>query len=65
MRLADGVLEVAVPDEGTPAYEDWQRTAPEDSYHTITFKVADLDRVREHLGTRRRGRAERHQHAPW
>ncbi len=49
VRLADGVLEVAVPDEGSPAFEDWERTAPEDSYHAITFKVADLDRVRDHF----------------
>ena len=27
------------------------KTAPNDSYHAITFKVADLDKVRRHLAT--------------
>jgi catechol 2,3-dioxygenase-like lactoylglutathione lyase family enzyme len=49
VRLADAAFEFAVPDEGTPAFDDWKTTAPNDSYHAITFKVADLDKVRDHL----------------
>ena len=49
VQLADAVFEFAVPDEGTPAQQDWQQDAPKDTYHAITFKVADLDRARRHL----------------
>jgi len=48
--LGDSVLEIAVPDRGTPAYADWTATtAPNDTYHSITWKVVDLDRVAAHL----------------
>jgi catechol 2,3-dioxygenase-like lactoylglutathione lyase family enzyme len=47
--LGDSVLQVAVPDQGTAAYADWTTTAPNDTYHSITWKVADLDRAAEHL----------------
>ena len=48
--LGDTVLQVAVPDEGTAAHADWAgRTAPNDTYHSITWKVTDLDRVAAHL----------------
>jgi hypothetical protein len=47
--LGDSVLELAVPDEGTPAYADWTPAAPNDTYHSITWKVVDLDRVAAHL----------------
>jgi len=47
--LGDSVLQVAVPDEGTAAYVDWTSTAPNDTYHSITWKVADLDRTAAHL----------------
>ena len=49
VHLADTVLQVAVPDQGTAAYADWTTTAPNDTYHSLTFKVADLDRAAEHL----------------
>jgi hypothetical protein len=49
VRLADAAFEFAVPDENTAAFEDWKQTAPLDSYHAITFKVVDLDKVRHHL----------------
>jgi hypothetical protein len=47
--LGDSVLQLAVPDEGTAAYADWTTTAPDDTYHSITWKVADLDRTAGHL----------------
>ena len=49
VHLADTVLQIAVPDEGTAAYADWTTTAPDDTYHSLTFKVADLDRAAAHL----------------
>jgi hypothetical protein len=49
VHLADTVLQVAVPDQGTAAYADWTTTAPNDSYHSLTFRVADLDRAAAHL----------------
>jgi catechol 2,3-dioxygenase-like lactoylglutathione lyase family enzyme len=47
--LGDALLQVAVPDEGTAAYADWAATAPADTYHAITWKVADIDRAVAHL----------------
>ncbi|MEW2397259.1 hypothetical protein [Streptomyces sp. NPDC046862] len=49
VRLADAVFEYAVPDAGTPAHADWTAGTPNDTYHSITWKVADLDRVAGHL----------------
>lgn len=49
VHLGDSVLQVAVPDEGTPAHADWQTLAPNDAYHSLTFKVVDLDRAAAHL----------------
>ncbi|MFE5705845.1 hypothetical protein [Rhodococcus koreensis] len=49
VQLADAVFEYAVPDAGTAAYEDWAGAAPNDTYHAITWKVVDLDRVERHL----------------
>lgn len=49
VRLADAVFQYAVPDTGTPAHADWAAGAPNDTYHAITWKVADLDRVARHL----------------
>jgi hypothetical protein len=49
VHLADTILQVAVPDHGTAAYEDWTTTAPNDTYHSLTFQVADLDRAGKHL----------------
>ncbi|MFK0109405.1 VOC family protein [Streptomyces sp. NPDC091217] len=49
VHLADAVYEFAVPGEGTDAYSDWQAAAPRDTYHALTWQVADLDRVERHL----------------
>jgi catechol 2,3-dioxygenase-like lactoylglutathione lyase family enzyme len=50
IALADGVLELAQPlKEGTPAMDDWQRQAPDDTYHSLTWQVRDLDQVADHL----------------
>ncbi|MFG2967979.1 MULTISPECIES: VOC family protein [unclassified Streptomyces] len=49
VHLADAVYEFAVPDAGTPAHADWASNTPRDTYHAITFKVADLGRVERHL----------------
>ncbi len=49
VRLADGVYEIAVPDVGTAAYADLEPRLPNDCYHSITLKVADLDKVRRRL----------------
>jgi catechol 2,3-dioxygenase-like lactoylglutathione lyase family enzyme len=48
--LGDSVLEYGVPDEGTAAHADWALGEPSDTYHSITWKVADLERVERHLG---------------
>jgi catechol 2,3-dioxygenase-like lactoylglutathione lyase family enzyme len=49
VQLADSVLEYAVPDDGTAAHADWSAAAPADTYHSITWKVVDLDRAERHL----------------
>jgi catechol 2,3-dioxygenase-like lactoylglutathione lyase family enzyme len=49
VALADAVLEYAVPDAGTAAHAEMVAQAPNDSYHAITWKVADLGRVQRHL----------------
>jgi len=49
VQLADSILEYGVPDDGTAAHLDWRTTAPHDTYHTITWKVADLDGAAKHL----------------
>jgi hypothetical protein len=47
--LGGSILEYAVPDPGTPAHEDWAKDDPNDTYHSITWKVADLERAERHL----------------
>jgi hypothetical protein len=49
VSLADAVLQIAVPDEGTAAYADWTTTAPNDTYHSLTWQVADLEHAAAHL----------------
>jgi hypothetical protein len=50
VALADGVLEYAQPlEDGSPAMEDWQRNAPEDTYHSLTWRVRDLASVAHRL----------------
>ncbi|MCW2982721.1 MAG: hypothetical protein JWR63_291 [Conexibacter sp.] len=50
VHLAGSTLEYATPvGDGTPARAELAGSAPEDSYHAITWKVADLDRVADHL----------------
>ncbi|MBB3665501.1 hypothetical protein FB384_004458 [Prauserella sediminis] len=51
VRLADSIFEYAVPDEGTAAHTDWSVRAPQDTYHAITFQVADLAKVERHLAS--------------
>jgi hypothetical protein len=49
VSLADSILEYAVPDAGTEADADWVEDEPNDTYHSITWKVADLERAERHL----------------
>lgn len=49
VRLADAIIEFAVPDAGTPAFHDWQKRAPYDTYHALTWVVADLAKAEQHL----------------
>ena len=49
VHLAGSTIECAVPDVGTAVYTDWERLAPNDTYHSITWKVADLVRAERHL----------------
>lgn len=49
IRIGDSTLEFATPESGTPAYDDWVVDAPNDTYHSITWKVADLERAENHL----------------
>jgi catechol 2,3-dioxygenase-like lactoylglutathione lyase family enzyme len=61
VHLGDSVLELAVPDSGTAAYSDWSTRGPNDTYHSLTWKVADLGRAERHLtstGVRIRTRTE-------
>lgn len=61
MHLADSTVEIAVPDEGTDAWADWRKRAPNDSYHALTWKVEDLAHAERHLtaqGVRIRSRSD-------
>jgi hypothetical protein len=50
VELAGDLFEFAEPlGEGTPAMEDWKQRAPLDTYHSLTWRVVDLDRVADHL----------------
>jgi len=50
IALAEGVYELARPlEDDSPAMKDWQRSAPEDTYHALTWQVGDLDQVADHL----------------
>jgi len=49
VSLAGSILDYAVPDPGTPAHADWAMDDPNDTYHAITWKVADLGRAERHL----------------
>jgi hypothetical protein len=60
IHLAGSVIEIAIPDPGTDAFRNWQKRAPNDTYHALTWKVADLDRAERHLaaeGVRIRARS--------
>lgn len=52
LRIGDATLEFAVPDHGTPAHQDWALDAPHDTYHSISWKVAELERAERHLEAR-------------
>jgi hypothetical protein len=50
VALADAVFEVGQPlEDGSPAMDDWQRHAPDDTYHALTWHVRDIDQVGDHL----------------
>jgi catechol 2,3-dioxygenase-like lactoylglutathione lyase family enzyme len=50
IALADAIVELARPlDAASAVAEDLRRRAPDDSYHSLTWKVRDLDRVADHL----------------
>ncbi len=49
VHLGDAVYEYAVPDAATAVHADWSAAAPDDTYHSITWKVVDLDRVAAQL----------------
>jgi catechol 2,3-dioxygenase-like lactoylglutathione lyase family enzyme len=50
VALADGLIELGQPlEDGSPAMQDWQRHAPDDAYHALTWKVRDLDQAAAHL----------------
>lgn len=49
VRLADALFQYAVPDPDTPAHADWAAGASDDTYHSLTWKVADLDKAARHL----------------
>lgn len=59
VHLADAVYELATPDEDTAAHLDWAASAPQDTYHAIAFKVADLDTAERHLRSQGVGIATR------
>jgi hypothetical protein len=61
VHLADSVLEYAEPDVDTTAHQDWSRDGPNDTYHSVTWKVDDLGRAERHLeaqGVRIQARSE-------
>jgi catechol 2,3-dioxygenase-like lactoylglutathione lyase family enzyme len=49
VALAGSVLEYATPVAESHAMDDWRAHGEADTYHAITWKVRDLDRVGEHL----------------
>jgi hypothetical protein len=49
VHLADGIVEYAVPDPGSPAETELSAFTPKDAYHALTWKVVDLDRAERHL----------------
>ena len=49
VHLAGSTIEFAIPERGTAAYQDWSGRSPHDTYHAITWKVADLKRAERHL----------------
>jgi catechol 2,3-dioxygenase-like lactoylglutathione lyase family enzyme len=49
VHLADAVFHYGVPDENSPAAAALAGRLPADRYHSLTWKVVDLDRVERHL----------------
>jgi catechol 2,3-dioxygenase-like lactoylglutathione lyase family enzyme len=47
--LGGSVIEYALPESGSVAYEDWASNDFRDTYHAITWKVAALNRTERHL----------------
>jgi catechol 2,3-dioxygenase-like lactoylglutathione lyase family enzyme len=50
VHLADAVYHFATPDAGSPGAAALAAKAPADKYYSMTWHVADLDRVASHLG---------------
>lgn len=59
VRLADAVFHFATPGAGTPAAADHANNNPTDTYHAITWEVADLDTAANHLAANGIGIAAR------
>jgi hypothetical protein len=51
VHLGGSTYEYAIPDSGTPAYDDWAREPGRDTYYAISWRVADVDRVERHLAS--------------
>lgn len=49
VHLADSTFEFATPGPGTPLHRKWSESAPDDVFHSITWKVHDLERAESHL----------------
>jgi len=49
VALGDAVFEYATPDEGTAVHAAWTANAPADTYYSVAWQTADLDRAAAHL----------------
>lgn len=49
LHIGGSTVELAVPDRGSAAHEDWAAYAPDDAYHALTWQVADLAQAERHL----------------
>lgn len=49
VRLADAVMEYAVPDRGSAAYATWARSIPSDTFYSVSWIVQDLEKAERHL----------------
>lgn len=63
VHVGGSTLEYAVPDPGSPAHAEWAKTAPNDRYYAMTWRVADLERAERHLRAQGVGTEVRGKHA--